>query len=182
MLDAILSPTTAIKSVMAGWIYSVIIALLMVFLIPENTEDCPTQNTARSCLLMTPDYNITTRTVVAISVLGMILAVVLIQILTSYKLHKRLNNSVGCMTNQGLNKLFKRAMTKSALVATAFSVGWAPVFTAVLLYDWSNLDPLMLERAIPFLFVLGILQGFCNAIIFRFKYLKEFVLNKMSCR
>ncbi len=179
MLDAILSQRTAIKSVAAGWMYSITIALLMAFLIPDNAGERLAQTS--SCLLMTPAYDIRARTLIASSILGMILAVVIIQLLTFYKLHKRLNNSVGCVTNQGLNKLFKRAMTKSAMVAGAFSIGWGPSNVMIILYDWSNLDLLMLEKIIPFLFALGILQGFCNAIIFRFKHIKEFIQKKICC-
>ncbi len=178
MLDVILSQDIAKKCVAAGWIYSITIALLMILLVPENIEECPMQTNA---CLPTSDYYMKTRAVVALSNLGIILGVTIIQILSFYKLRKRLNNSVACMTNPGLNKLFKRAITKSALVAIAFSIGWAPLSITIILYDWSNLGPVVLGRAMRYLFVLGFVQGFCNAIIFRAKYLKDFIQKKMSC-
>ncbi len=178
MLDAILSPSTATKCVAAGWIYTTMVALLMVFLIPGEIDECPAQT--NTCPPITSDYYIKTRTIVALVNLGIILGVAIIQFLSFYKLHKRLNNSVGCVTNQGLNKLFKRAMTKSVMIAIAFSLGWAPLFITIMLYDWSNLNSMMLEKVLPFLFVLGFLQGFANTIILRFKHLKEFIQKKIS--
>ncbi len=178
MLDVILSQSIAKKCVAAAWIYSITMALLIVFLVPENIEECPVQTNA---CLPTSDYYMKTRVVMALSILGIILGVTIMQILSFYELRKRLKNSVACMTNLGLNKLFKRAITKSALVAVAFSIGWAPICITVILYDWTNLDPLMLGRAMRFMLVLGFMQGFCNAIIFRAKYLKDFIQKKMSC-
>ena len=178
MLDVILSQSIAKKCVAAAWIYSITMALLIVFLVPENIEECPVQTNA---CLPTSDYYTKTRVVMALSILGIILGVTIMQTLSFYKLRKRLKNSIACMTNPGLNKLFKRAITKSALVAIAFSIGWAPISITVILYDWSDLDPLMLGRAMRFMLVLGFMQGFCNAIIFRAKYLKDFIQKKMSC-
>ncbi len=175
LLDVVLSPSTAKKCVAAGWIYSATIALLVAFLIPGNKQLRPTN----TCLLGDSGYNAVIRKIAALSILGIILAVAIIQFMTFSKLQKRLHNSVGPVTNQGLNRLFKRAMTKSALIAIAFSIGWAPICMRIILVDWSIQNPFVSKEVIPFLMALASLQGFCNAIIFRAKHLKTYIHQKM---
>ncbi len=177
LLDVVLSPSTAKRCVAAGWIYSATIALLMAFLIPENEKLCP----INTCSLTDSGYNKVARTIALLSILGIILAVAIIQFLTFSKLQKRLNNSVGPVTNQGLNRLFKRAMTKSALVAITFSIGWGPVCLTTLLNDWSIQSPFVSKKVLPVLLTLAFLQGFCNAIIFRAKHLKMYIHQKLCC-
>ncbi len=181
LLDVVLSPRTATKCVAAGWIYSIIIAILIISLIPENDEFLSSK--IDSCLhIMSPSYNVLARTLLALSILSIILAVAIIQFFTFWKLHKRLNNSVGCVTNQGLNHLFKRAMIKSALVAGTFSICWGPCLTLVVLTDWSVLNTLQYKNTMGVLFALAFLQGFCNALIFRAKHIKAYVEKRVSCR
>ena len=177
LLDVVLSTSTAKTYVAAGWIYSATIALLVALLIPENEKLSP----INTCLLRGSGYNKVTRTVALLSILGIILAVAIIQFTTVLKLQKRLNNWVGPVTNQGLNKLYKRAITKSALVAIAFSIGWGPVCITTISLDWSIQSPFVSEKVVPILFALAFLQGFCNAIIFRAKHLKSYIHQKICC-
>ena len=169
LLDVVLSASTAKKCVAAGWIYSTTIGLLLAFLTPGNKTLYPSD----TCLPTDLGFTAVSRTISSLSILGIILAVAFIQFMTVYKLQKRLNNSIGPVTNQGLNRLLKRAMTKSALVALTFSIGWGPLGITYILFDWSNMDPFVLEKVIYYLGRLAFLQSFCKAVIFRAKYLKS---------
>ncbi len=178
-----MSQSIARKCVATGWIYSIIIALLNIFLTSENGEFLSTE--INTCLqIMSPSYNVLARTLLALSILSAILGVAIIQFLTFWKLRKRLNNSIGCVNNQGLNRLFKRAMKKSALVAAAFSIGWGPGLMLMVITDWSNLNQLEYRRVVRVMtvsFVLAFFQGFCNAVIFRAKHIKAYIHKKMGC-
>ncbi len=169
--------STANKCVVAGWIYSTIIALFIAFPPPQNNETCP----QKACLpvIVNSEYNKVARTGSAISILALILAVTAIQFYTFWRSRKRLKCSVGCATNQGLNRLLKRAMKKSVLVALAFSIAWGPVGIMIILSSWTDLDELALRKVLPFLNVIVFFQGFSNALIFRAKHLKAFMKKKI---
>ncbi len=178
LLDVVLSERTARRLVAIGCIYSILIALMMVFINPANNVQCPTG----SCVPTTSQYSIGARTAFAVSVLLIIVGVTIVQIMALYKLRRRLNNAVGTIhAGQGLNRLYKRAMTKSALVAIAFTVGWGPPFVMLILSEWANIDQNLVNTMLPYLYMLGMIQGCCNAIIFRAKHIKNYIQQKMCC-
>ncbi len=179
LLDSVLSARTAKRCVTAGWIYSVTIALLLIFMVPAHDHD--DQSPTDSCSVYTStQYHIAAKATASISVLAIILAVIVIQGKTLQRLRKRLNNSIGPInTGQGMNGLYKRAMIKSALVAAVFIIGWGPFFIILIIPAWVKKD-FMPNNAVLFFIAVGTFQGFGNAVIFRAKSIYLFIRNKLS--
>ncbi len=76
--------------------------------------------------------------------------------------------------SQGLNSLYQRALKTSTIVASCFTVGWAPLCVFLLSEHWANENYGEIKiRLGPILMAVALLQGLCNAIIFRAKYLKN---------
>ncbi len=67
------------------------------------------------------------------------------------------------------NMMYRRAMVTSSLITTSFLIGWFPTMAAFLLYDWSDVDKEKTADATRILGTLGLLQSFCNPIIFKLR-------------
>ncbi len=175
LLDAALSTKAAKILITTGWLYSMFIGLLLIFIRTEPIEVSPQE----SCFIRRPSYHIAARSAGGFSILMIIVMVILIQMVTFCKLKRRLNVYVGPSNGvTGLNRLYKRAMIKAALVGVCFSIGWVPYMVKIIMHDWSNGDVTLFPAPIPLL--LAMLQGFSNALIFRAKHLRDFIKNKFS--
>ncbi len=93
--------------------------------------------------------------------------VVILQAATYWKLWKQQQVAVGPGTSTGRNRMYRRAMVTSSLVASAFLIGWLPVHTCVLLFHWSSIDEETMNTIIRAVSTLGFLQSFSNPIIFK---------------
>ncbi len=176
LLDAALSTKAAKILITTGWLYSIFNGLLLVFIRKDVHRDAFPEE---SCYIQRPTYHIAGRSAGSFSIFIIIIMVIIIQVVTFYKLKRRLNLYVGPSNGvTGLNRLYKRAMIKAALVATCFSIGWAPYIVEIIAYDWSNNNIDVFPASLPaFLFML---QGYCNAVIFRSKLLVDYVRNKVA--
>ena len=161
-MDVVISETKAKIYIAIGWIYSVLLSLTRLAV--DRFE-----------------YNIPGhgRIIWAISTLILIIVVMAFQTSTYLKLRKRISMAVGSVqTPHCRNTLYMRAMKKSTLVALCFSIAWAPYCIMILCVDWTSEDYVPAERTLGApLLALSLLQGFCNALIFRAKYL----LNNIKC-
>ncbi len=176
LLDMVISHRKARIYICIAWLYSVLVALFRFMDHIGYTESSIT-------LSQQSGYG---RVVWAFSTITLITIIMMIQISTYIKIRKRISMAVGGINAmQGLNNLYKRAMKKSTLVALCFAVGWAPVCIMVLVHfeDWTNEEFRIVEqRPGPVLLVMSLVQGFCNALIFRAKYLLFHMRRPLKCR
>ncbi len=151
--------------------YSIGLALLWV-LMPEGS--IPT-NQDQACLTPEILFHKAPKTIFSITVIVMLVLIVSMQLLNFLKLWKRLQMSIGSVPSgpvpvaTGRNRIYKRAMVTSSMIATAYLIGWLPCMICMIIYDWSNVDKETLENALQILGVLGALQSFANPIIFRLR-------------
>ena len=168
LLDVVVSQTKAKIYISIAWMYSLLLALLRLFLdhFDYLGPSIP--------LVVTIGYG---RAIWALSNLILIFLVMMVQLSTYIKIRKRVAMAIGSVNaTQGLNNLYKRAMKKSTLVAVCFALGWGPMSISMLAQDWTALmsNSWTIEnygaserRLMAVLTGVSLLQGFTNAIIFR---------------
>ncbi len=179
LLEVVLSKITAWILVSIAWVYSGVVGILVIFLKPSTSE------TNSNCIYNSDMFHRGPKTLWAASNITVVLIITLIQIKSVYKLRRRLCVSIASArfngsvqfndighgnTRPGLNILYKRALMTSGLVALGYTVGWLPATIGLVLHDWSSLDQAKVGQVSQALFTLSVLQGFCNAIIFRFRH------------
>ncbi len=161
MLHQVLSKKKAIILLCIGWLYSAAIALFHILMPHAYEGDC----------FSTPDlFDKIPVTIWALSVIGLIALVAMLHLATYWKLWKRQQMAIGSViSNTGRNRMYKRTMVTSSMVATAFLIGWLPFMISILLDAWSNIDGGNSQHAYKFLSTLSILQSFCNPMIFKLR-------------
>ena len=114
------------------------------------------------------------RTVFVASVITLGVVIVMVQMATYSKLRKQQQTPIGEMSASTVsrNKLYKKAMTTSALITLAFLLAWIPLMIGCLFVDWSGFDEQKSRPIIRSLGILGIAQSFSNAIIFKLRNMK----------
>ncbi len=159
LLHQALSRKKTIVLLCFGWLYPAFIGSL-AFLMPHpyRGSDCPAPHHAFHKIAIT---------LAAVSVIVLVVLVVILQTATYWKLWKQQRMTVGPGTNTGRNRMYRRAMVTSSLVATAFLIGWFPLHISVLLYHWSNIDEETMDTIIRVISILGFLQSLSNPIIFK---------------
>ncbi len=159
MLHRALGRKTVIVLLCSGWLYTAFIGLLGLLM--------PRPQQGSSCLAPHLSFHKIATTLAAASVIMLVFLVVILQTATYWKLLKLQRMAVGPGTNTGRNRMYRRAMVTSSLVATAFLIGWLPLSTSVLLFHWSNIDEETMNTIIRAISILGFLQSFSNPIIFK---------------
>ncbi len=171
MPEHVLSVKKARFLVSGGWIYSTIIVLLYAFIPPENPGIWQNDN----CFVLSDSFHKISRALFACSVIGISGLVVVIQMITYWKLRRQQQTPIGevSASQDARSKLYKRAMTTSALITAAYILSWIPGMILLLIADWSNdVDQLKLHNVLHSMGTLGIGQAFCNAIIFKLRNMK----------
>ncbi len=169
--EHVLPLTTAVCLVCGGWLYSLLLALLLAFIPPEN----PGANQGDECYLVGDLFHKVPRSLFEVSVIAIGCLIISIQTATYWKLWKQQQTPIGevSASNNSRNKLYKRAMTTSSLIISAFSLVWLPLMIFALVVDWSKyIDQHEARQVIRSLGVLGIGQAFSNAIIFKLRNMK----------
>ncbi len=159
MLHQALSKKKAIFLLCFGWLYAAIMTLLALLMHHPNQ--------ANGCLGPPNSFHKIPITLAAVSVIILVVLVVMLQAATYRKLWKQQQMAVGPGTNMGRNRMYRRAMITSTLVATAFLIGWLPLSISVLLFHWSNIDEKTMDTTIRAVAILGLLHSLSNPIIFK---------------
>ncbi len=168
MLHNVLSKKKAVILVCCGWFYSIFIVLLHVFI--QASSENVQANSTQDCFKVDALFHKIPSTIFAISVICLVAMVAILQTMTYWKLWKRQQMAIGSIVStNGMTRMYKRAMVTSSLIATAFLIGWLPFTISVLLNNWSNVNEEKSQQISSIIATLGIIQSFCNAIIFKLR-------------
>ncbi len=157
-----LSKNKAIVLLCSGWLYGFCIVVLYM-LMPHKYEgyDCATMFALIHKIPMT---------IYALSVLFLSALIIILQAATYWRLWKQQQMAVGSViANTGRNRLYRRAMITSSLIAICFLIGWVPFSITFLRFHWSNIDRKTLNTTIWSLGTLAVLQSFSNPLIFKLR-------------
>ncbi len=181
MPEHVLPLKKAVLLVTGGWIYSTLLALLYAFIPSEN----PDIHQNDVCFMVSDAFHKIPRALFAASVISISGLIVIIQRVTYWKLRKQQQTPIGevSASHDARNKLYKRAMTTSALITAAFILSWIPGLILVLVVDWSeNIDEVKYRNVIHSAGILGIAQAFSNAVIFKLRNMKFEICMKIKQR
>ncbi len=162
MLHQAIPRKKAIVLLCFGGSYATFIALLSILMRP--TQIAPSCSSPQDLFHKTPSI------MFGLSVVLLVALVVVLQTATYWKLWKQQKMAVGAVgANTGRNRMYRRAMITSTLIATAFLIGWLPFSISILVFHWSNINEDTLAPAIRVGATLWLLQSFCNPIIFKLR-------------
>ncbi len=157
-----LSKNKAMVLLCSGWAYGFCIGMLCM-LIPYRYE-------GYDCTSVLALFHKIPITIYALSVLFLSALIIILQAATYWRLWKQQQMAVGSViTNTGRNRMYRRAMITSSLIATCFLIGWLPFSITFLRFHWSNIDRETMNTTIWALGTLGVLQSFSNPLIFKLR-------------
>ncbi len=179
LLDAVINESTAIKCVIAAVIYCIGTTSFIMFYGASSER---LQQEDYTCDFLNEAFSPSSRRVYGLTIIMICILIAIFQVSTFRILQKRLNlrvapdghDTVG-NRNNSLNKLYKKALKNSTLIAIAYMVGWLPVSLVLSLFDWQLLDrETLVDLGFGFA-PLTLIQAICNALIFRAKHITDYV-------